>query len=76
MRLENGLAAPNPHMGHPQPTSTPVEAGGGQLRPAECREPALWPRSGRGGGLGGLTPRGPPPARRAPQARSMGLGGT
>jgi hypothetical protein len=59
-------AAPNPHMGHPQPTSTPWEAGGGQPRSAGCREPALWPRSGRGAGGwgwgGGLTPPGAPAA--------------
>jgi hypothetical protein len=51
-------AAPRPPRGHPQPTSTPWEAGGGQPRPAECRESALWPRSGRGaaggGGVGGV----------------------
>jgi hypothetical protein len=52
-------AASNPHRGHPQPTSTPWEATGGQPRPAFCREPALWPRSGRGGlGGGGGNPPG------------------
>jgi hypothetical protein len=47
-RVWGPQAAPNPHRNHTQPTSTPWEAAGGQPRPAECREPALWPRSGRG----------------------------
>jgi hypothetical protein len=52
-------AAPRPPRGHPQPTSTPWEAGGGQSRPAECGEPMLWPRSGRGGGVWGVALHGP-----------------
>jgi hypothetical protein len=64
VRLENGFGVPRPPQTPTGATPNPPAPRGRRLegnrvqRPAGCREPALWPRSGRVFWGGGLTPPG------------------
>jgi hypothetical protein len=84
MRLEVRVRPPGRFPAPQEATPTrqhPVEGAGGATASNGVSGTGVLaaqrPRRGRGGGLGGVTPpREPPPARRAPQARSTGLEGT